>query len=461
MRSIRNLIGGVGLCAPLLLPSVVSAHAFGQQFSLPLPFSLYAIGASCALLASFVAFLFFGKPAESSTRAPRIIGRFAAPYILALRIFGVVVFALTLLVGFVGAQSVTANLAPVLFWVLLLLGVTYLSVFIGGLWRLVNPFETLVRIILGKGYQAFSPYPDWFGYVPAFVFYLCLIKLELLSYGIGAVPAVLGMILLTYLVVLCIGAAIYGVDAWFTYADFFNVFFEFIGKFAVIYVEQNGEIRVRWPAEQLVAEVPQHLSALFFVMFMLSSTAFDGVRETQVWADVFYQLPLIAQNSALFGHVVLLTSPFLFFAFYAIAVYLMKVLTRTEHSFSFLLLRFAYSLIPIAIAYSFAHYFALLLNEGQKALALVSDPLGMGWNLFGTAGYQVNIGLIGAKAVWNIQIAVIVIGHIVATYIAHRIALLEFRKAYDIAIGQLPMLLLMVFYTVFGLWILSLAFALP
>lgn len=45
---------------------------------------------------------------------------------------------------------------------------------------------------------------------------------------------------------------------------------------------------------------------------------------------------------------------------------------------------FALSLVPIAIAYHFAHYLAYLLLAGQLTIPLLSDPLGLGWNLFGT-----------------------------------------------------------------------------
>lgn len=461
MRALRKLIGGAGLFAPLLLPGVAFAHAFGQQFTLPVPFSLYAVGASCALVASFIALFFFSKAHTSQVREPRVIGQLSRRWLIGFNLFGLFLLALTLLIGFTGVQDVTKNLALIFFWIALLLGMTYITVFVGGLWRLMNPFETLTRLVLGPKYRAFKEYPGWMGYLPALFFFWGLIKIEILSNGIGAVPFALAAILSSYFVVSCIGAGIFGVDTWFRYGEFFNVFFGLIGRFAPLQIDTEGRVTAQLPADGLLREVPTHLSALFFTLFMLSSTAFDGLRETKVWADTFFHYPIIVENNSLFDHLVLALSPLLFFILYGGAVYLMKVLTRSEHSFRFLLLRFAYSLIPIAIAYSFAHYFTLLVNEGQVALALISDPWAQGWNLFGTAGYQVNIGLIGAKAIWNIQIAVIVIGHIIATYVAHRAALAEFKRQRDIAIGQLPMLLLMVFYTVFGLWILSLAFALP
>ena len=61
---------------------------------------------------------------------------------------------------------------------------------------------------------------------------------------------------------------------------------------------------------------------------------------------------------------------------------------------------FVLSLVPIAIAYHLAHYFTYLLIQGQLLIRLASDPLGLGWNLLGTARYRPDIGLVGARAVW-------------------------------------------------------------
>ena len=61
---------------------------------------------------------------------------------------------------------------------------------------------------------------------------------------------------------------------------------------------------------------------------------------------------------------------------------------------------FVFSLVPIAIAYHLAHYFTFLLIQGQRIVPLVSDPLGFGWNLLGTAGYQPDIGIVGARFAW-------------------------------------------------------------
>jgi len=58
---------------------------------------------------------------------------------------------------------------------------------------------------------------------------------------------------------------------------------------------------------------------------------------------------------------------------------------------------FVLSLVPIAIAYHLSHYISYLLITGQQIIPLVSDPFGRGWDLFGTAAYKVDIGILNAK----------------------------------------------------------------
>ncbi len=116
---------------------------------------------------------------------------------------------------------------------------------------------------------------------------------------------------------------------------------------------------------------------------------------------------------------------------------------------------YVYSLVPIAIAYQVAHYYTLLLVQGQEVVRHLSDPFGWGWDLVGTAKYEVQPGLVGAAFVWYSQVALIVVGHVLAVYLAHLGALRLFGDRRKALRSQLPMLALMVLYTISSLWILS------
>src|SRR6185295_6526526 len=46
---------------------------------------------------------------------------------------------------------------------------------------------------------------------------------------------------------------------------------------------------------------------------------------------------------------------------------------------------YIHTLVPIAAVYVLAHYLTYFVFDGQRIAALASDPLGKGWDLFGSA----------------------------------------------------------------------------
>jgi hypothetical protein len=114
---------------------------------------------------------------------------------------------------------------------------------------------------------------------------------------------------------------------------------------------------------------------------------------------------------------------------------------------------FSPSLIPIVLAYSVAHYFSLLVFEGQDFYALASDPYGQGWDLFGTATNAVNYTAVSTTTIAWVQAASIVAGHILGVVSAHdrAVTIWEPDRAER---TQYPLLLVMIAYTVGGLAVL-------
>jgi hypothetical protein len=116
---------------------------------------------------------------------------------------------------------------------------------------------------------------------------------------------------------------------------------------------------------------------------------------------------------------------------------------------------FVLSLIPIALAYHLSHYLSFLMIVGQYMIPLLSDPLGIGWDLFGTSFYVVNIAVINARFIWITSVVAIVTGHIIAVYLSHVMALRLFGNNRAALFSQIPMLFLMVGYTILSLWIMA------
>jgi hypothetical protein len=209
-----------------------------------------------------------------------------------------------------------------------------------------------------------------------------------------------------------------------------------------------------------------------FVPAMLAATSYDGLRETQWWFVLFWHDPL-GLIAPLFGErpiedfvaarpwyrawdtAWLIAAPFFYFGIYALTMALARIVARTQRPLRELLLDFAYTLLPIVLAYHAAHYFTLLLDQGPKILSLASDPFGYGWNLFGTALRFRAAYIPDLTWVWHVQVLLILAGHVSSVLLAHRVALRVFASRREAVLSQLPMLVLMVGFTVSGLWILS------
>jgi hypothetical protein len=116
---------------------------------------------------------------------------------------------------------------------------------------------------------------------------------------------------------------------------------------------------------------------------------------------------------------------------------------------------FVLTLVPIAIAYHLAHYLSFLAMAGQYLIPLASDPFGFGWDLFGTRNHFVRIGLVDARAVWYLSIGAIVIGHVIAVYLAHCVAMQAYPDRRVALRSQWPMVALMIGYTMTSLWIIA------
>jgi hypothetical protein len=119
--------------------------------------------------------------------------------------------------------------------------------------------------------------------------------------------------------------------------------------------------------------------------------------------------------------------------------------------------RFAHTLIPIAAAYLVAHYFSMLAYDGQELWRLASDPLGDGSNLFGGAERGIDYSVLTATGIWYVQIGALVVGHVAALVLAHDRALVLYGSPRAAARSQIVMLVVMVLFTVLGLWLLSAA----
>ena len=470
----------------LLAANGAAAHSFGQSYTLPVPVWLYLYGAAAALVVSFaVVGYFVNAGSMAANRREFDLSRLWTPgprtgqcLMAVLRGLSVAALLLAIITGFWGPNHAYRNINMTLFWVIFGLGFTYLTALAGDWFSVLNPFRVIAEWIEGPRSKLFAGrwrYPAWLEYWPALALYLAFIWLELFG---RITPYTLSVSLSAYVAVNLAGCWLVGKQSWFERCEFLGVFLRLIAKIAPIRCapKQPGAIAglyLRPPFTGLLEERATPPSLLVFVLCMLSSTAFDGLHETALWVGAFwsnlYQVVLIplygdappvtfATLQKLFLAYqtgALLLSPFIYLAVYAVFICLTKAITRSALPFRELLAYFGLSLIPIAFAYHLAHYYTLLQVQGAQIPRLMSDPLGLGWNLFGTARIPINV-VPDMAVVWHMQVFVIVAGHVVSVYLAHRQALKVFSDRRTVVLSQLPILLLMVGFTSLGLWILSL-----
>lgn len=481
----RNAASGCVGLASLLASDSTSAHSFAQSYTLPVPFEMYAWGSAAALILSFVIVGIFATAPERVPRhaAERSVAQSFTdrPWaIRAGRVMTVTLLLLCMLTGFFGTQNLHANFNMTFVWIVFVLAVPYLTIIVGDFYAVLNPWKALVdgtEALTALDFTGRLRYPEWLGYYPAVLFYMAFIWVELFG---RLNPRGLATALLVYTAINCAGAWLFGKNRWFRQCEFFGVFLRLIGHMSVWAPPKEGTkgraataSRLRVPFSGLIGLRADHVSLVLFILFMLSSTAFDGLHATTPWADLFWTglYPALdrwgASNpgqkyawSAQVYHVwqwlCMLASHLVYFAMFTAFVAAAKRLTRSSISLMELVMRFVPSLLPIAFVYHLTHYYTLLLAQGPQIVRLVSDPFGWGWNLFGTARDRIDPFTLEVDAIWHTQVALILLGHIVSVYLAHVEALRTFTSPQRATLSQVPMLLLMVLLTTLGLWILSL-----
>ncbi|HEX2547500.1 MAG TPA: hypothetical protein VHL79_21635 [Ramlibacter sp.] len=474
-------VASAPLLAALLLafPLPASAHFFIQSYSLPIPFWMYAWGAAGALLLSFMAAgIFASVPGTTqahgwSSRAQTQDLSPAAPSAGGYVALGLLVLCIAS--GFAGPAKSVDNFNMTFFWIIFVLGVPYITAFIGDFYARMNPWETLVVLaekLAGKPFTGRLQGPERWGHWPALILYGGFIHLELFGH---LLPRGVSGWLLAYTGLNVAGAWLLGRRAWFQQGEFFAVLLRLLGKMAPLEHGTHG-LRLRMPFSGLWKDHPKDLGLVVFILFMLSSTAFDGLHATKPWVDLYWSgiNPLLTggwglspreQNTVsvalyqLWQPTGLAAFPFIYLVLYAAIVLAMKAVVRSGLTLRELLCKFAFCLVPIAFVYHVTHYFTLLFAQGGQILRLVSDPLGVGWNVFGTGKWVIEPLMIDMGTLWHTQVGLILAGHVASVWVAHVQALTMFETPGRAALSQLPMLALMMAFTAFGLWILSLPLA--
>jgi hypothetical protein len=459
------------LVLSLAAPAAAGAHGIAQRADLPIPEWLFAWGAALVLLASFVGLaVLWRRPVLATARERRLL---PVPFgfdVLAGAL-GVAVFAIVVYAGLAGNQTATANLAPTMVFVIFWVGVPCASVLLGDVWAAFSPWRAAGRatgwaarhVSRGELPTPFT-YPERLGRWPAAFVILAFAWVELVDLNRTS-PSHLAILALVYAALMLVGMSLYGVEAWTRNADGFAVAFGLLALLAPL-TWVDRELRLRPPLAGAIA-MPQVSGAIAVVITMIGTTTFDGFSQGSIWTgtngllqrltDTFDGIGL-GREAAIqgAGTVGLLAVVLLVAGLYRLGIAGMHSVDGTLSS-NDLARRFAHTLIPISFAYLVAHYFSLLLFQGQAVIFLASDPLGQGSDLLGTSASTIDYSLIGANGIWYVQVAALVTGHVAALILAHDRALELWSDSRTATRSQYWMLLVMITFTCLGLWLLSAA----
>jgi hypothetical protein len=466
-----------------LLPAAQAmAHAFGVRYDLPLPLHLWVVGAGLTVALSFAVFALALRPAPAADGYPRLDLRrvrwtrwLARPVTLtAVRVLSVSVFAVLIAAGLAGNQDPYRNLAPAFVWIVWWIGFAYLSALVGDLWAVVSPWNALYlgAEVLARSWRPTGRFglhwrlPPRVGAWPATVLLVVFVWIEILWDG-NAVPANVARLALGYSALTWLGMFAFGREAWLRSGEAFAVCFGLLARLAPTEIRVADRDRCEWhlrpPAAGLLDARPLSTSMAAFVLVMLATVAFDGLRETPLWAGLLARLAPAGEPASdavwyASGTAGLVLLPW---GFALVMLGVGAVMARLTPGDSRpatageLARLFVVTLLPIAFAYHLAHYLSYLLVAGQVVIPLASDPFGFGWDLFGTARYRVDAGLVGARFAWYVAVVAIVLGHVAAMYLGHRLALSRFAAPPAARRSQYPLAALMVAYTMLSLWILA------
>jgi len=453
----------LAVAGALLAPAPAAAHAIGERYDLPLPMHLYILGGALTVALSFAVVALVVRTHGAAPKFRRTASGAASPLLAGvadvLQVLGLAAFVLVIAAGLVGEQHPARNIAATLVWIVWWIGLAFTAAFVADIWPWLNPWRT-IAIIAGRILppRAARDYPRRWAEWPAVCGLFLFVWFELV-YPAPSHPRTIALVALAYSVVTLSGMAVFGRESWVRRGEAFTLFFALLGRFAPISVGRGG-VRFRPWAGGLARHTPLSGAMVAFILLSLAAVLFDGFLGTGVWRAfdrlVRDLLPLGADRDSLIAATLALLGLWLaFLGAYHLAARAMAWMAKTDRSGREIARRFALTLVPIGVGYNLAHNLSYLLVQGQAIAALLSDPFGFGWNLFGTASWQPEIGVIDAGAVWTVALLAIVGGHLIAVYLAHVVALRLFATRGQALRALVPMTVLMVVYTGISLTVIA------
>jgi hypothetical protein len=435
---------------------MVFAHGIGGAKDLPIPAEYAMAGAGAALAVSFIVLaLAWRTPrfdaATHGRPAPAWLASLvdSPAFALVLRVLGLVFFGYVVWAAVAGPDLLlnpTFGVVYVLLWV----GLVPMSLLFGPFYRAVSPVRTIhlafTRLTGGRPDEGIATLPRWVGMWPAALGLLAFVWLELVYPGSTYLSPV-RLWFAAYLAISIVGAAVFGSE-WLEKADPFEVYSTLVGHLSVFGRTADGTLVLRSPLGNLDG-VPPDRGLVGVVAVLFGSTAFDSFKDSNEWLRFTQSSSLSSTWLDFLALLVFCTVVGVSFAAATMSTGVQEGLGRRT-----LPDRFAHSVVPIVVGYVVAHYLSYFVEVGQQTVVQLSDPLGKGWNLLGTADWKVSYWISTHPTFLAVvKVLAVVTGHVLGVVAAHDRAVKLLPKRHQLT-GQLPLLFVMVFYTVTGLYLL-------
>ncbi|HEX3452097.1 MAG TPA: fenitrothion hydrolase [Solirubrobacteraceae bacterium] len=446
-------------------PTAASAHGISGRASLPVPAWLFAWAAAIVLVVSFVLLsMLWSRPRLQAPHERRLCAWPTGIAVISGAI-GLALFALVVYAGYDGVTAYTANFDPTFIFVTFWVGVPVTSALLGDWFRGFNPWLALARAAgwlgarLGLRYRAPLSYPSRLGRWPVIAGLLAFAWLELIYHDHDN-PRTLASLSLAYFALMLVGMALFGIEEWSRRGDAFGGYFALLARLAAFDVHD----RALWLRRPLSAAAGfgREAGDVALVLAIIGITTFDGASNGVVWNTLQPHVQSVFSNLGLgdpapdeiADSLGLCLALGVVSGFYWLGIAGMRAIS-TRYDARRLAHAFAHTLIPIGFAYVLAHYFSLLVWQGQAIGYLASNPLGHGTDYFGTAHWHVDYNFIGSTGIWYVQVLALVTGHVCGLALAHDRALATYRTSGEAVRSQYWMLVVMVGFTSLGLWLLS------
>lgn len=459
----RLLILLTGLFAALAAATPAHAHVSEGGLVMLLPTAHYAAAGVAVVALTVLALI--ALPHGTSIRIFSTLSNpvpgFRRMKALATMLAFAVLLAL-IAAGFEGTRNPLQNPLPLFVWTLWWTMLVPVQSLVFNLWAWINPFAGLARLLAVAGSRGLRHKPIMaLGHAPALAGWAGFVMLYLADIAPDD-PDRLAMITLTYLGWTITGMVLTSPAWWLGHGEFVTVMMRLLGRLAPVQ-RQGNHLAIGLPGHALVHGSRPDLAVALLAIAMLASGSFDGINETFLWLGAISINPLEfpGRSAVVWPTLIgLWATVALFVTVFLTAIASGLRLAGSPHQLGEAFARQALALVPIVAGYHIAHYLTVFLVNGQYLLEMLTHWMEERRGLAALHTHaEVTTGFLNStvtvQIIYLTQAGAVVLGHAVAILSAHAISerMVTGRKRAFLA--HLPLVALMLAYTLVGLWLLA------